>query len=79
MTREYLLQLLPQLGDGVTELYCHPALIDAETRRWRPVDYASEAELAALTDARVAQRISDLGIELMTYRDLDNVVDSERP
>lgn len=68
----YLLRLLPALGAGVTELYCHPALLDAEARRWRPADYDSEAELAALTSPRVAEVLRALAIEPISYRDLVN-------
>jgi hopanoid biosynthesis associated protein HpnK len=70
VTESYLLQLLPRLGLGTTELYCHPALVDAEARRWRPADYLSEAELAALTSKRVADSIEALGIERISYRAL---------
>ncbi|MBI4514671.1 MAG: hopanoid biosynthesis-associated protein HpnK [Deltaproteobacteria bacterium] len=71
LTEAYLLRLLPRLAPGVTELYCHPALLDAEARRWRPANYESEAELAALTSPRVAARIRDLGIDRITYRQLE--------
>jgi hopanoid biosynthesis associated protein HpnK len=66
----YLLRLLPRLAAGVTEIYCHPALLDAEARRWRPGDYDSEAELAALTSPRIAELLRALAIEPISYRDL---------
>ncbi|HTO58628.1 MAG TPA: hopanoid biosynthesis-associated protein HpnK [Pseudomonadales bacterium] len=70
LTESYLLRLLPTVTAGVTEIYCHPARIDDEVRRWRPADYESEAELAALLSPRVAERMHQLGIELTTYREL---------
>jgi len=70
LTESYLLRLLSSVESGVTEIYCHPAQIDAEVRRWRPADYESEAELAALTSPRVAERIRALGIERTSYREL---------
>lgn len=69
-TEPYLLALLPHLEPGVTELYCHPAVLDDEARRWRPANYASEAELAALTSTRVAARMNELGITRMSFREL---------
>ena len=70
VTESYLLALLPHLPAGTTELYCHPAVLDAEARRWRPADYASEEEVEALTSARVAARLTELGITRTSYRDL---------
>mgnify|MGYP003693813403 CR=1 FL=1 len=62
--------VLAELPEGVSGIYCHPALIDDEARRWRPTDYESEQELAALTSPRVREAIDAAGIELITYRDL---------
>ena len=67
---DYVLAVLAALPAGINELYCHPAVVDDEARRWRPADYASEQELAALTSARVRAAIGRAGIELITYRDL---------
>jgi predicted glycoside hydrolase/deacetylase ChbG (UPF0249 family) len=58
-TAEYLLTLLDALPEGVTELLTHPG-----TKGWR------EKDSCALLDPRVKQRIDDLGIELITFRDL---------
>ena len=70
VSEDYLLTVLADLPSGVSEVYCHPALIDEEARRWRPPDYASQQELAALTSPRVREAVERSGIELITYRDL---------
>lgn len=70
VSEEYLLHLLQRLPDGVSEIYCHAALTDDEARRWRPADYDSECELAAVTSPRVRAVLDAAGIVLMTYRDL---------
>jgi predicted glycoside hydrolase/deacetylase ChbG (UPF0249 family) len=57
---EYLMELLDTLPDGVTELLAHPG-----TQGWREGDYR------ALLDPRVKQHIDELGIELITFGDLD--------
>lgn len=67
---DYVLSVLDALPSGTSEIYCHPALLDDEARRWRPSDYASEQELAALTSPRVRAAIAQRGIELISYRDL---------
>ncbi len=68
VSEEYLLTVLADLPPGTNEIYCHPAVTDDEARRWRPADYASEQELAALTSARVRDAVERGGIELITYR-----------
>lgn len=68
LSESYLLWLLPQLGPGVNEIYCHPGLPDAESQRWRPRDYDPEQELEALTSSRVRAMIEQLGIKLTNYR-----------
>ena len=70
ISEDYLLGVLGALPPGVSEVYCHPALLDDEARRWRPASYASEQELAALTSPRVRTAIEEAGIERITYRDL---------
>jgi hopanoid biosynthesis associated protein HpnK len=71
VSEEYLLHLVATLPPGTSELYCHPAaVVDDEARRWRPADYRSEAELAALCSPRVRAAIDAAGIELIRYADL---------
>jgi hopanoid biosynthesis associated protein HpnK len=70
VTERYLLGVLEALPSGVTEIYCHAAVSDDEARRWRPADYESAAELAALTSSRVGAAVRAAGIERISYRDL---------
>lgn len=70
VTEAYLLHLIAALPPGVSEVYGHPAELDAEARRWRPADYASDAELAALCSPRVRAALAAAGIELISYRAL---------
>jgi hopanoid biosynthesis associated protein HpnK len=70
VTEGYLLGVLETLPAGVTEIYSHAAMLDDEARRWRPPDYESDAELAALASLRVRAALQRCGIERMTYRDL---------
>jgi hopanoid biosynthesis associated protein HpnK len=66
----YLLHLFPQLPPGVSEIYCHPAVLPCpEVERWTP-SYRRADELAALTSERVRTTVGTLGITLISYRDL---------
>lgn len=63
----YLLGVLQELPEGLTEIYLHPARSPcAEFRRWNPTCQA-EAELQALTSERVREFIRHAGIELVSY------------
>jgi predicted glycoside hydrolase/deacetylase ChbG (UPF0249 family) len=61
-----LLALLDALPEGVSELMCHPGYDDPALA---PSAYRAEREmeLALLTHPAVRERISDLGIELVTF------------
>lgn len=72
VSEDYVLTVLAALPPGLNELYCHPAVVDDEARRWRPAAYESDQELAALTSPRVRAAIEQAGIELITYRQLAN-------
>jgi len=65
----YLLHLLDRLDEGVSELYCHPGVTDAEIRYWTP-DYDRDGELAALVSPRVKEAIASRGITLTSYCEL---------
>jgi chitin disaccharide deacetylase len=66
MVEDRVLGLLPNLPEGVSEIYFHPAVGSAS---FVP-GYRHAEELAALLSPRVRQRISELGIGLARYRDL---------
>jgi predicted glycoside hydrolase/deacetylase ChbG (UPF0249 family) len=74
VSESYLLDLVPQLTIGVSEVYCHAGLWDDEARRWRPADYDPEGELAAVTSPRVRAALEAAGVSLLSYRDLASAV-----
>ncbi len=78
VSEEYVLSVLRELPAGVSELYCHAAVLDDEARRWRPADYESEGELAALLSPRVRAAIEEAGIVRTSYRQLSDERVSER-
>lgn len=64
-----LLQCLDELADGVTEICCHPGRFD-EALLVSGYNRQREAELQALIDPAVRQRLRERGIALLTYADL---------
>ena len=58
VNEDFLLQLLPALPEGDSEVYSHPSLD------------GSRIELDALTSPRVQARVAELGIQLIRYQDL---------
>ena len=70
LNETYVLNLLPQLQTGTTELYCHPAFLPCPiAQRWTP-DYQRDVELAALTSPAVRSAVEEHGVQLIGYRDL---------
>jgi len=68
MTETYLLNILDDLKDGLTEIYFHPGILpDSELTRRMP-DYRHMDELAAITSPTVAGKLKKLAIELYSYR-----------
>lgn len=62
MTAERIRRLLPELPEGDSEIYFHPAARrDAPIDRLMP-DYEHEAELAALLDDEVRRRLMHTGL-----------------
>ena len=67
LDERYLLLLLRQLKEGVTEIYFHPGADDDPIlRRWQP-DYDHAAETAALLSTEVKQLIRQLDIQLIGF------------
>jgi len=67
MVEERVLRLLPNLPEGVSEAYFHPATERSPALVAAMPDYRHTEELAALTSGAVKARIAALGIALSTY------------
>lgn len=66
LSEEYVLGVIDNLRDGVTELYFHPAMDVGGT----PPDAGAQREVEILTSPRVREALDLRGIRLMTYADL---------
>lgn len=67
MDRDRVLGFLANLPDGVSELYCHPAISPWPEMELAARNYRVADELAALTDRTVALALSKYGIEPVTF------------
>jgi hopanoid biosynthesis associated protein HpnK len=65
-----LLDLLGRLPEGVTELYCHPAIRRTPRLAAIMAGYDNEAEFAALTSSRVSDRLRALGLKTIGFSDV---------
>ena len=60
--------LRDEIGDGVTELGCHPGYVDPELHSDYSVE--REAELRTLCDPAAREILAELGFRLIGFRDL---------
>jgi chitin disaccharide deacetylase len=65
-----LLRHLERAGEGVTELVCHPGLVDDRLRSLSSMQEHREEELAALTDPAARRTAERLGLTLVSFRHL---------
>ncbi len=65
-----LVALLVGLPPGASEVACHPGHVDGLAATGTMYVSEREQELRALCDPRVAEAVTDAGIELVTFADL---------
>jgi hopanoid biosynthesis associated protein HpnK len=71
LDEEILSQILRHLPDGTSELMCHPGIVDNALRQTPTrLREQREIEYQALTRPAIKLLAQDLGIELVSYRDL---------
>ncbi len=72
LTAEAVMGVLRELKEGTSELMCHPGYWDDELRATGTrLGKEREGELAAVTDGRVGEEAKKIGIELVSYRELN--------
>jgi len=63
--------IMESLGEGTAELMCHPGVFDNELEGARTrLKQQRERELEAVTDSTLRNAAKDLGVELISYREL---------
>ena len=69
-TEEQLLNIIDSLGEGTSEIMCHPGYVDAAFAKESVYNLQREKELKIITDPSVKQAIESQGIHLITFADL---------
>jgi len=69
-TTEDLLNSINNVGDGTTEIMCHPGYVDEAFVKESVYNFQRERELKILTDPSVKETIESQNIELITFADL---------
>ncbi|MBN2498635.1 MAG: ChbG/HpnK family deacetylase [Deltaproteobacteria bacterium] len=64
---DQLCELLSAVGEGCTEIICHPAQIDTPLLAASRIGFARRLQLEALISSRARERIDERGIELVGY------------
>jgi len=72
LNEELLLELLCRLPDGSWELCCHPAYEDAQWLTLGPRPGSRHRELQLLASPALRRRIEAMGIELISYSDVEH-------
>ncbi len=68
---EAMRRVIERLGDGTTELMCHPGLYDDELERAATrLRRERQRELEALTDESVRHTVTDVGVRLINYQEM---------
>jgi chitin disaccharide deacetylase len=68
--QEKWLQLLRNVPEGWTEVFCHPALADDELPRWASYVEPRRREVEVLTSKRTREEVERCRITLRTFHDL---------
>jgi hopanoid biosynthesis associated protein HpnK len=64
-------RIMESLGEGTAELMCHPGISDEDLAQARTrLRRQREQELEAVSDAGLRERAGELGIKLISYREL---------
>jgi hopanoid biosynthesis associated protein HpnK len=79
MVEGRLLRLLPQLPQGVSEIYFHPATVRSASLSATMPGYRHEDELAALLSPAAKSLVADLGIRLGGYSDFSKGTGAKSP
>jgi predicted glycoside hydrolase/deacetylase ChbG (UPF0249 family) len=70
LDERFLEKYVPRLPDGVTEIFCHPAVGESAAVARGQSGYRHRGELEALCSTRLRELIHDAGIVLKNFRDL---------
>ncbi len=73
-TKEWLVEIIEHLPEGVSELMCHPGYEDEEIRNLKTrLRSARAIELQLLTDREIVALLRERGVKLISYAQFDQV------
>ena len=70
LTEDYLVNLVPRLQPGLTEIYCHPALAADSVLVQAAPGYRRQQEFTALVSPRLRETLERYGIEVTDFREV---------
>jgi hopanoid biosynthesis associated protein HpnK len=79
MVERRLLRLLPQVPQGISEIYFHPATVRSAALSAAMPGYHHEEELAALLSPSAKSLVAELGIALGGYSDFVTAAGGRQP
>jgi predicted glycoside hydrolase/deacetylase ChbG (UPF0249 family) len=65
-----LLNIINTVGEGTSEIMCHPGHVDEAFAKESVYNFQRERELQILTDPSIQEAIAEQRIELITFADL---------
>jgi predicted glycoside hydrolase/deacetylase ChbG (UPF0249 family) len=69
-TKENLLNIINSVGEGTSEIMCHPGYVDEAFAKESIYNFQRAGELQILTDPAIKQAVQANDIELITFADL---------
>jgi predicted glycoside hydrolase/deacetylase ChbG (UPF0249 family) len=69
-TQEQLIRILASLGEGTSEIMCHPGHVDEAFAKESVYNIQRERELKILTDPSIKEAVESQDIDLITFADL---------
>ena len=69
-TKANLLNVIHRVGEGNSEIMCHPGYVDDAFAKESVYNFQRERELEILTDPEIKEAIQTQGIQLITFADL---------
>jgi predicted glycoside hydrolase/deacetylase ChbG (UPF0249 family) len=69
-TKEDLLNILSNVGEGTSEIMCHPGYVDDAFAQESVYNFQRERELKILTDPSIKEAIESRKIKLINFADL---------
>jgi len=70
VTLEQLLGILEHVGEGTSEIMCHPGFVDEAFAEESVYNFQRQKELKILTDPAIKEAIQSHGIQLISFADL---------